>query len=124
MSPDKSRHEHPGGDQPHRHTESDELATHGTGEASTPGSTTRQESGQTVQLRQEELQARKESVEAGRVQIGKEVVEEQRTLEVPVTREEVTVERRAVNRQPSDTPIGEGDETLRVPVREEQVSVE
>ena len=36
----------------------------------------------------------------------------------------MTVERRAVNRQPSDTPIGQGDETLRVPVREEQVSVE
>ncbi len=124
MSAMNPKHEHPGGDQPHRHAEGDELATHGTGKGGTRGSATREESGQTVQLREEELEARKESVEAGRVQIGKEVVEEQKTLNVPVTREEVTVERRAVSRQPSDTPIGEGDETIRVPVREEQVSVE
>ena len=43
---------------------------------------------------------------------------------MPVTREEVTVERRPVDRRPSDAPIGEGDETLRVPVREERVEVE
>ena len=79
---------------------------------------------QTVRLREEELQTRKRPVEKGRVQVGKEVVEEQKTLEVPVTREEVTVERRAVPRKPSDEPIGEGDETIRVPVHEEQVSVE
>ena len=58
------------------------------------------------------------------MQVGKEVVEEQKTLEVPVTREEITVERRPVSREPSDTPIGQGGEDIRVPVREEQVSVE
>jgi len=80
--------------------------------------------GRTVELREEELQARKQSVEAGQVRIGKEVVEEQKTLQVPVTREEVTVERHRVARQPSDRPIGDGGETIQVPVREEQVSVE
>ncbi len=80
--------------------------------------------GRTVELREEELQARKQSVEAGQVRIGKEVVEEQKTLQVPVTREEVTVERHPVARQPSDRPIGDGGETIQVPVREEQVSVE
>jgi uncharacterized protein (TIGR02271 family) len=123
MSPKKAQHEHPGGDQPHRHSEGDELATHGTGESSAGGAT-REETGRTVRLREEELQAHKQSVESGRVRIGKEVVEEQKTMEVPVTREEVTVERHAVDRKPSDTPIGEGGETVRVPVREEQVSVE
>src|SRR6185437_1216057 len=53
---------------------------------------------QTVQLREEELQARKTSVETGQVTLGKDVVEEKRTLEVPVTREEVYVERRPVDR--------------------------
>jgi uncharacterized protein (TIGR02271 family) len=105
-------HQHPGGDQPHRHNEGDELATHGTGET-----------GRTVELREEELQARKQPVERGRVRIGKDVVEEQQTMDVPVTREEVTVERHPVSRQPSETPIGQG-ETIQVPVREEQVSVE
>lgn len=94
------------------------AATRGTGEA------VKADKGQTVQLREEELQARKQSVEAGQVRIGKEVVEEQKTLQVPVTREEVTVQRRSVARQPSDKPIEAGGETIEVPVRQEQVSVE
>jgi uncharacterized protein (TIGR02271 family) len=81
-------------------------------------------SGETLELREEELRARKEQVETGHVQIGKEVVEEQRTLEVPVTREEVTIDRRPVDRQPSDAPIGSDSDTIRVPVREERVEVE
>ena len=79
---------------------------------------------QTLQLREEELEAQKKSVETGRVSIGKDVVEEQQTLDVPVTREEVFIERHPVNRQPADGGIGEADETIRVPVREEQVSVD
>ncbi|MCA1644291.1 MAG: YsnF/AvaK domain-containing protein [Chloroflexi bacterium] len=81
--------------------------------------------GQTLRLREEELQARKSSVEAGSVHLGKEVVEEQRTLDVPVTREEVTIERHPIDRRLSDQPIDNTErETVRVPVREEQVEVE
>jgi len=80
---------------------------------------------ETLQLREEELQARKTSVETGRVQLGKEVVEEQRTMEVPVTREEVYVERHPVERRPADEPIDASEkETIRVPVTEERVEVE
>jgi uncharacterized protein (TIGR02271 family) len=79
--------------------------------------------GDRIQLREEELRPRKEAVEAGEVGIRKEVVEEQKTMDVPVTREEVTVERRPTERRPAEKPVGE-DEKLRVPVREEQVSVE
>ena len=79
----------------------------------------------TVRLREEELQARKEPVQTGEARIGKEVVTEEKTMEVPVTREEVVVERRPVERKPSDRPIGEGEgETVEVPVREERVEVE
>jgi uncharacterized protein (TIGR02271 family) len=78
----------------------------------------------TLQLREEELQARKESVETGQVTVGKDVVEEHKTLEVPVTREEAYVERRAVNR-PADRPIEAGaNQTIEVPVHEERVDVE
>jgi len=78
-----------------------------------------------LRLREEELRATKTPVETGRVQLSKEVVEEDRTLEVPVTREEVYVERRPVERRPSDRPI-DGTETqaISVPVREEHVEVE
>jgi uncharacterized protein (TIGR02271 family) len=76
-----------------------------------------------LQLREEELIARKRSVETGAAGIHTEIVSEQRTLEVPVTHEEVTIERHAVDRRPSERPIGEG-ETIRIPVREEQVVVD
>jgi uncharacterized protein (TIGR02271 family) len=80
---------------------------------------------QTMQLREEELEARKQSVETGQVRVGKEVVEEQQTLQVPVTREEVFIERHPVDRQTADAgTIGDASETIRVPVREEQVSVD
>ena len=79
----------------------------------------------TMRLREEQLQARKSTVETGSVHLGKDIVEEQRTMDVPVTREEVYVERHPVDRRPSDRPIDETEsETVRVPVREEQVEVE
>lgn len=84
----------------------------------------REQSEAVVELREEELAARKQQVEAGRVSLGTDVVEQERTLEVPVTREEVTVERHPVDRRPSNEPIGASVESVRVPVREEQVSVD
>lgn len=84
----------------------------------------REESGATVQLREEELAARKQAVEAGRVSVGTEVVQEQQTLEVPITREEVTIDRHAVDRRPSDTPIAATSDTLSLPVDEEQLTTE
>src|SRR5436305_10015835 len=84
----------------------------------------REESGATVQLREEDLAPRKQTIEAGRVSVGTDVVEEEQTLQVPVTREEVTIERQAVDRRPSDEPISATSEVLSVPVREEQVSVD
>jgi uncharacterized protein (TIGR02271 family) len=62
-------------------------------------------------------------VESGEIRVGTEIVSEERTLEVPVTREEVTVERHPVDRRPSDRPIGD-EEAIRVPVHEEEVTLE
>jgi uncharacterized protein (TIGR02271 family) len=79
----------------------------------------------TLQLREEEVHARKTSTETGQVRLGKEVVTEERAIDVPVTREEVVIERQPVDRRPSDSPIGDsGRTTVDVPVREERVSVE
>jgi uncharacterized protein (TIGR02271 family) len=77
-----------------------------------------------MQLREEELRTEKRPVETGQVTLGKEVVEEPRQMEVPVTREEVTIERHPVERHPSDKPIEETGRTIEVPVREERVDVE
>jgi uncharacterized protein (TIGR02271 family) len=90
------------------------------------GSPARQTDGgrEPMQLREEELVANKQRVETGQVHIGKDVVAEQRTLEVPVTREEVTIERHPVDRRPSDRPLEDRGESISVPVREEQVELE
>ena len=82
------------------------------------------ESQHTMQLREEELQARKASVGTGQVTLGKDVVEQRTTLDVPVSREEAYVERRPVNR-PADRPIEAGtSQTIEVPIREERVELE
>ncbi len=77
-----------------------------------------------LQLREEELIPRKRTVQTGEVRLQTDVVEEQRTVEVPVTHEEVYVERHAVDRRPADRPISEQNETITVPVSEEEVTVE
>jgi len=81
--------------------------------------------GDTLQLREEELEPRKHMEQTGEVKLRKEVHTEHRTMDVPVSREEVVVERHPVDRRPADSadfrPEGE---TIRVPVREEQVTVE
>jgi uncharacterized protein (TIGR02271 family) len=82
-----------------------------------------EENADTVKLREEQLRVSKERVQTGEVEIGKRVVSEQKTMEVPVTREEVVIERRPVNR-PSDTPITNDSRTIEVPVTAERVHVE
>ena len=49
-----------------------------------------------IELREEELRVEKERVEAGEVRLRKEVVKENKTIDVPVTHEEVVVEKRPV----------------------------
>lgn len=76
-----------------------------------------------MQVREEELHARKQPVETGEVRVRKEVVTEHKTMEVPVTREEVVVERRPASGPAASSDIRAGEE-IRIPVKEEQVHVE
>ena len=78
----------------------------------------------TLKLREEQLDVSKERVQAGEVEVHKEVVEEQQRVNIPVTREEVYVERREVNEAATgvDSTIEDG-ETIRVPIMEEKVEV-
>jgi uncharacterized protein (TIGR02271 family) len=78
-----------------------------------------------VEVHEEQLRARKETVNAGEVAVRKEVVTERREMDVPVRREEVVVERHAVpNRPASSADFGSSREEIRVPLREEQVTLE
>lgn len=78
--------------------------------------------GNTVQARAEELHVDKSKVRTGEVQVRKEVHTEHKTIDVPVTREEVVIERRPVQGQAA--PGTAGREEIRIPVSEEQVNVE
>ena len=77
-----------------------------------------------LHLREEQLSVNKQRAQTGEVELRKEVVTEQKTINVPVTHEEAFIERRAVTDTiASDTtPIGEG-ESIRVPLSEEPVNV-
>ncbi|EDL64890.1 YsnF/AvaK domain-containing protein [Bacillus sp. SG-1] len=80
---------------------------------------------QSMELREERLNVDKEEVKTGEVSIGKEVVEEERSVDVPVKREEVYVEKRHVQdgeMRNSSAELGE-DEEIRIPVVEEKVEV-
>ena len=77
-----------------------------------------------VELREEELRVEKERVQAGEVRLRKEVVSEERTIDVPVTREEVVIERRPAARgREAGGTIDEGEE-IRIPLMEEEIHVE
>ena len=76
-----------------------------------------------MKLRAEQLRIEKERVQAGEVQLRKEVVTEQQTFNVPVSHEEVVVERHSYPEgRVSEIPVGE-DEIIRIPVSKEQVHV-
>lgn len=77
-----------------------------------------------IPLRAEELEVHKHREQVGEVVISKHVVEEKRTIEVPVTHEEVTVERRDIPDQPTEQAPSEEGEVYRVPIYEERVDVE
>lgn len=74
-----------------------------------------------LRLKKEELDITKNKEQAGEVTLGKEIVEEEKSVDVPVTHEEVIIERRSME-EPSDSPIEEA-ETMHIPVSEEHVQV-
>ena len=76
-----------------------------------------------VPVHEEELTATKRARAIGEVRVEKDVVAEERTLEVPVTEERVRVERRVVDRPGTDGGAFEGG-TIAVPIRGEEVELQ
>ena len=74
-------------------------------------------------LRKEKLDIAKSRVQKGEVEFGKEIIEEEKSVDVPVTREEIVIERKSLNNEASDSPITD-EETIRIPVSEEIVNVD
>ncbi len=74
-----------------------------------------------LELHKEQLDVTKNNVSAGEVVLSKEVVEEQKTVDVPVMHEEVVIKRTPVNQRSNASITSE--ETVHIPVSEEQVQV-
>jgi len=77
-----------------------------------------------IPVAEEELIAQKKQRQTGEVKVTKDVITEQKQVTVPVTREEVRVERTPVG----DRPLTPGEasfkkEEVRIPVHEEEVEV-
>jgi uncharacterized protein (TIGR02271 family) len=77
-----------------------------------------------LELREEQLDVDTRPVQAGEVRLRKEVHTEQRNIEVPVTREEVVIERHPVAGREASGEIREGEEEIRIPLMEEEVDVD
>ncbi|ADK14554.1 MULTISPECIES: YsnF/AvaK domain-containing protein [Clostridium] len=75
-----------------------------------------------LRLRKEELDITKNKVQKGEVELSKEIIEEKKSVDVPVTREEVVIERRNLDNEASDSPITD-EESIKIPVSEEKVDV-
>jgi uncharacterized protein (TIGR02271 family) len=87
------------------------------------GSRTADTDQRTLEAREEQLRVSKRRVPTGDVDVHKEVRTEHKTIDVPVQKEEVVIQRRPTQRRAASGPVG-SDEHVRVPVSEEQVSVE
>ncbi len=82
------------------------------------------EGAQNIQLLGEILRVQKERVSRGEVTIRKEVITENQTVQVPVTREELVIERHAVDgNTPATGNIGDTG-TIRIPLTEETASID
>jgi uncharacterized protein (TIGR02271 family) len=78
----------------------------------------------TIQLRRERLNVEKEQVQRGEAHIRKEVITEHQTIEVPVQREELVIERRQVNEvAPGGLTDDPTQRDIRIPLKEERVNV-
>jgi uncharacterized protein (TIGR02271 family) len=87
----------------------------------TSASTQDNQTSGSLELHKEELDITKNKVDAGEVVLSKNVVEEQKTVEVPVMHEEVVIKRTPVNERSSAAISAE--ETIHIPVSQEEVQV-
>jgi uncharacterized protein (TIGR02271 family) len=80
-----------------------------------------------MKLHEEQLEVDKKEVQSGEVTINKDVVEEEQTIDVPVSREEVYIERRPVDEREAmdeaSAAFDEDGESIRIPLKEERLDI-
>ena len=76
-----------------------------------------------IRRHEEQLGARTRREQAGEVRVDKDVVEETRSIDVPVTHEEVEIRRVATDRPADDASVIDTGDSIRVPLTAETVDV-
>ena len=74
-------------------------------------------------LREERLDVDKDRVKTGEVNLRKDVIEQHKSVDVPVSHEEVVIESRAMNEH-SDSSISGEEETYHIPTSRDEVRVD
>lgn len=109
----------------------DILHHHGAYDASNRSS--QAEDGRVIPVSEEELQVHKQQVVAGEVVVRKEIVTEEKVITVPITREELVIERHPGQALSSSQTVNTDDRfdevlrdggTIRIVLREEQIRIE
>jgi len=91
-------------------------------QAAQRGQTTREGENITVPVVSEKLTAGVRETEAGKFRLSKRVVEEQKTIDVPVEHEEARITQTAVNRRPATAEeMTMMDRDIEVPLRDQEV---
>ena len=78
---------------------------------------------QEIQLRAERLVINKQRVQHGEARVRKEIVTEMKSIDVPVSHEELVIERQAVTGDVAVDSAPIADETIRIPLTEEQANI-
>lgn len=75
-----------------------------------------------LQIREELIDISKRWVQTGEVTVHKEIFREEKNIVVPVTREELVIEKKVIDKE-SVNEITEHTETIRIPISEERIEV-
>jgi uncharacterized protein (TIGR02271 family) len=86
-----------------------------------PVATTDQD--QEIELRAERLVVNKQRGQNGKARVRKEIVTEKKSIDVPVSHEEIVIDRHAVTGDVDVDSAPIADETIRIPLTEEQVDI-
>ncbi len=75
----------------------------------------------TIPIREEEMDVKRKWVQTGEINCHKEVLTEERTISVPVKREELIIEKKIIDADSPDQSTR--TEITRIPLREERVDI-
>ncbi|HYF81702.1 MAG TPA: YsnF/AvaK domain-containing protein [Clostridia bacterium] len=75
-----------------------------------------------LKLREEQLEISKELIQTGNVDVHREVINEEKTIIVPITREELVIEKKTANVEASSDKNSH-TEVIRIPISEERIEV-